>query len=44
MAMMAEVLALLQREINELWGGRAHRRWAKESPAEHIPTLPNVCF
>jgi hypothetical protein len=32
MAMLAEVLALLQRETGELWGGGSHRRRAKESP------------
>jgi len=33
MAMLAEVLALLQRETGELWGEGSHRRRAKKSTA-----------
>ena len=44
MAMLAEALALLQRETGELWGRASHRRQAKESPAEHIPALLDRCF
>ena len=42
MAVLAEVLALLQRETGELWGGGSHMRRAKESSAEHIPALLEV--
>jgi hypothetical protein len=41
---LAAALTLLQQETSELWGGESHRRRAKESPAEHIPTMPDVCF
>jgi hypothetical protein len=43
-ALLTEVLAFLQQETGELWGRESHRRRAKESPAEHIPTIPDVCF
>jgi hypothetical protein len=41
MAMLAEVLALLQRETGERWGGSQRRR-AKGVPAKPIPTLSEV--
>ena len=42
MAMLVEVLALLQRETREPLGGGSHRRRAKASPAEHIPIMLDV--
>jgi hypothetical protein len=43
-AIVAQVLALLQQETGEQCGwGVSRKRQAKESPAEHIPTMPDVC-
>lgn len=42
MAMLAEVLALLQRETGERWGGGSQRRRAKGVPAKPIPTMSDV--
>ena len=39
MAMLAEVLAFLQRETGERWSGGSQRRQAKGVPAKPIPTI-----
>ena len=42
MTMLAEVLALLQLETGERWGGGSQRRRAKGVPAKPIPTMSDV--
>jgi hypothetical protein len=42
-AIVAQVLALLQQETGEQGCWVLPKRQAKESLAEHIPTLPGVC-
>jgi hypothetical protein len=42
MAMLAEILALLQRETGERWSGGSQRRQAKGVPAKPIPTMSDV--
>jgi len=41
--MLAEVLALLQRETGELWGGGLAEAPGEGISPEHIPTMPDVC-
>jgi hypothetical protein len=41
--LLAAALALLPQETNGPWWGASPKRRAKASPAEHTPTMLDVC-